>query len=348
MPVRIRPTGIRWDASTVCQLKCPSCPTGQGKTLDFLKAGFLSFEDFKRVVDQNPWISYIELSSYGEVFLNPDIRKIIEYGYKKGILLSAANGSNINTLSDDLAQALVKHRFFYISCSLDGASEEVYGIYRKGGSFSNAIENIKKINHYKSRYHCLFPLLRWQFVRFGHNEHEIDRARKMARDLNMSFDLKLNFDPDYSPVCGSADKHERGRKGRPVYLNKMICGQLFNRPQINWDGRILGCCVNFWGGFGDIKKEGVLAGINNEKMRAARLMLTGRISARDDIPCCACHFYRYIYDHKDWLDLGDIFWPALLVKEFALRVFRGRSKSALLSFLNLFGYRRSGIFAGFF
>lgn len=62
---------------------------------------------------------------------------------------------------------------------------------------------MEKINFYKEKYNSIYPKLRWQFIVFGHNEHELPAARKMAEELNMIFYTKLNaenWDPLYSPV----------------------------------------------------------------------------------------------------------------------------------------------------
>jgi hypothetical protein len=37
-------------------------------------------------------------------------------------------------------------------------------------------------------------------VVFGHNEHEIGKARQMACDRGMKFETKLNWDETWSPV----------------------------------------------------------------------------------------------------------------------------------------------------
>jgi len=29
-----------------------------------------------------------------------------------------------------------------------------------------------------------------------------------------------------------------------------ICHQLWHAPVLNWDGRVMGCCRNFWSDFG--------------------------------------------------------------------------------------------------
>jgi len=69
----IRPKKIRIDASTVCQLRCPSCPTSSNANQPFLGRGFLKLNDFQKILDDNPWISEVELSNFGEIFLNPEL-----------------------------------------------------------------------------------------------------------------------------------------------------------------------------------------------------------------------------------------------------------------------------------
>ena len=62
------------------------------------------------------------------------------------------------------------------------------------------IDNIRQLNQYKAKYRSEFPLLLWQFVVFGHNEHEIETARQLATDLGMDFYVKLSWDETVSPV----------------------------------------------------------------------------------------------------------------------------------------------------
>ena len=75
----------------------------------------------------------------------------------------------------------------HMTVSLDGASQETYEIYRVGGAFERVINNIKAINAYKKQYKSAVPILLWQFVAFGHNEHEIAKAKTLATRLGMHF-----------------------------------------------------------------------------------------------------------------------------------------------------------------
>jgi len=317
MSKQTRPRSLRLEASTFCQLKCPSCETAQGKTHEKLGGGFLKLKDFQKVVDENPWISTIELSNWGEIFLNPNLSDIMEYAYRKDVALTATNGANLNTVKTEVLENLVKYKFRHLACSIDGASPETYSIYRIGGKFERVIENIKTINHYKSIYRSDFPVLTWQFVIFGHNEHEIPIVQEIAKSLNMNVRLKLSWDEKLSPVknedlvrksisLGVASRSEYIEKHGRDYIQKGICRQLWKSPQINWDGKILGCCYNYWGDFGNAFESGVTGGLNNEKMSYARQMLLGKVEAKNGIPCTTCGHYKRMKEKRNWLTIRDI------------------------------------------
>jgi MoaA/NifB/PqqE/SkfB family radical SAM enzyme len=296
---QIMPKAVRLEASSHCQLRCPSCPTTSRAIHPTVGSGFLHFDDFKRLLDQNPSLERIELSNYGEIFLNPYLLRILELAYERGVALSAGNGVNLNNVRPEVLEGIVKYRLRFMSCSIDGASEETYSVYRVRGKFAQVIDNIKAINEFKRRYRSPVPVLRWQFVVFGHNEQELPAARVMARELAMEFNAKLSWDAEFSPVrdservaaatgTGAANRDEYQRQHGVDYMQH-ICHQLWDNPQINWNGKVLGCCRNFWGDFGgNAFRDGLEASLNNEKIAYARDMLLGRAPARDDLPCTTC------------------------------------------------------------
>ena len=187
------PKRIRIEACSLCQLNCPACTTRRLEKKapkDWL--GYLKFDDFKKFVDDNKF-DEIELSNNGEIFLNPELDEIIKYAYYKDISLTAGNGVNLNTVSEATLENLVKYKFKKMTVSLDGATPETYKIYRVGGDFNKVIDNIKKINYFKKKYNSEFPKLTWQFIPFGHNEHEILLAKKKAQELNISDTTNMRF-----------------------------------------------------------------------------------------------------------------------------------------------------------
>ena len=244
-------------------------------------------------------------------FLNPEMLGILHHAYERNVLLEFANGANFNHVRDEVLEGLVRYRVAKVTCAIDGASQETYVRYRKRGNYDRVIENIRRVNHFKQMLGSELPLLSWQFIAFGHNEHEIPVARALAAELGMQFYVKLNWDPDFSPIvdeeavrtaswAGVASRTEFLEKFGTDYLGDM-CMQLWKHPQINWDGKVLGCCRNFWGDFGgNAFRDGLIPSLNHEKMSYAREMLEGKKPARADIPCTTCELYTRRAEVKQW------------------------------------------------
>ncbi len=310
------PKSIRLEACTICQLNCHSCYMRQDPegVKNGCGNGMLSFENFKKIVDDNDFET-IELSNHGEIFLNPELVKIMEYAYEKGIKLTADNGVNLNKLTDKQAEALVKYEFENIVVSIDGASQETYKQYRRRGNFDKVIQNIEKINFYKKKYDKEKPYLNWKFVIFGHNEHEVKKAKRMAKKLGMEIFFATNWDPDFSPatdleqvkeLTGVTGVTHTPRSRLQQFINKEIdwyyCNFLWESPQINWDGQILGCCSLYDKNFGgNVFEEGLLNALNNPKMIYAKNMVTGKAPALKDIPCTDCYVYKNLKRAKNKL-----------------------------------------------
>src|SRR5260221_10222796 len=77
----IRPQQIHLEASSFCQLRCPSCPTTTGAIHPAVGSGFLKFDDFRKLLESAPALNSVEISNYGEVFLNPQLLRILEYAH---------------------------------------------------------------------------------------------------------------------------------------------------------------------------------------------------------------------------------------------------------------------------
>ena len=261
--------------------------------------------------------------------------------------MSAINGTNFNNIDEDVLEALVKYRFRAINCSIDGASQGIYSICRVNGNFQQVIENIKTINKFKAQYHSQFPTLCWLFVAFGHNEHEISKARKMAKDLNMRFFVKLSWEDLYSepfsPIrnpdfikketgTGVSNRSEFREKYGREYMSSACCYALWTNPQINYDGRVLGCSVNFWDDYGNAYEDGLKGCLNSQKINYAKEMLMGKRERREGIPCAQCKVYKNIRQSKNWITNKDI--TEDYAKSRALNMIKGKILG--FEFKNLF------------
>ena len=291
------------DASTICQLRCPECSNTKGIIKNgIIGSGYLRFSDYKKFIKENPEIESVELSNWGEIFLNPELKSILKFSFEKNIKLSAGNGVNFNNVSEDIIELLVKYRFRYINFSIDGASQSTYSLYRVNGDYNTVIDNIKKLNFFKIKYNSELPKLSWQFIVFGHNEHEILAAKKLSEELNMVFVPKLNFS-SFAPVINTkqvqkdsglvaASRTEYKKLTKKDY--KRPCCQLWCSPQISWDGKVLGCCVNKWKSYGNAFKEGLQSVLENDLYRKTKNILKGIYPIDNSIPCFQCPTFKLI------------------------------------------------------
>lgn len=122
------------------------------------------------------------MSNWGEIFLNKDIADIIRYAYEHQVVLYCGNGTNFNDVDERTLEYLVKYKVEYLNLSIDGATQETYEKYRVREDLKKVFRNIERLNYYKAQYHSEFPKLSWQFVIFGHNEHELPVVKNFARN----------------------------------------------------------------------------------------------------------------------------------------------------------------------
>ena len=276
-----------------------------------VRRGSLSVERFRALLELNPALATVELSNWGEVFLNPELPALLAMAHERGVTMTIGNGANLNHASDEALDAVVRHGVRHLTVSIDGATQAVYETYRVRGDLARVLANVRRINELKRHYRSELPRLIWQFVIFGHNEHEIPAARRLASELGMAFAPKLNWSPSYSPPRDraaieksagvSAATVEEHRRARGEYMP--ACLQLWDEPQVNWDGKILGCCVNTWSEFGgDAFAEPIDRWFDGDRLRHARAMLTGNAPARDDVPCASCGVFARIKETGAWID----------------------------------------------
>jgi hypothetical protein len=294
------PSRLQVEATSHCQLACPSCPTATRATEAALGRGLLRPADFAALLDANPGVRKVELSNYGEALLHPRLTELLEIAQQRGVEVTLENGVNFNQAPGDVLEALVRTGVSKITVSIDGASAETYAQYRRGGDFRQVMANLLKLVALKRRLGSARPALTWQFILFSHNAHEVGRARGLAARLGMRFVLKRSWDASRAaPGASRADHLEATGE---AYLHT-ICRQLWRSPQINWNGDVLGCCRNYWGRFGgNAFRDGLGAALNTEGLRAARRALMGEEPMPDTSPCATCDIYLWRRQAARWIE----------------------------------------------
>lgn len=300
------------EACSLCQLNCPDCHMRKNDPNIIVGNGYLKFKDFKKFVDKHPYIESIELSFCGEIFLNPELLEIIKYAYKKKVKLTAFNGVNFNTVSEEILEALAKYEFTGITFSIDGTTQETYQKYRKNGDINKVFENIKKLNNYKEKYKSKYPILQWQYIVFEHNEHELSNVKKIQNELkidNVYFKAPWGK-PDFSIEVRQKIKKLNLDKPKDIEIVKAvtenspsICLYPWLKPQINWNGELLGCCCSTHHTLDiNVFDTNLKKALNSEKCSYMKDVLTGKEESDSTLHCLHCPFYDKMRKNKQFIN----------------------------------------------
>jgi len=316
------PSALSIDGCSICQLHCADCKVQNNLNAGSycFSKGYLTVENFKRLLSENPSIREIHFDNIGELFLNPDLEHIFQAAGERDVALFIPSGVNFNFVRPGVLEAMVACRTRLLVCALDGATPETYAIYRRGGNLTHVLANIDRLNRVKKANGSVFPHLKWQFIVFGHNEHELPLARAMAEERGMEFSPKMAWDSTYSPIRDkdfvmretgwlAATREELMEKTQKSY-SRAMCYFLWRKPRISWDGKVLGCCGSskFYFG-GNVFEDGLEAALNHPKIVEARRALLGKGPLRDDVPCCSCGQFRSLRDSGQWLTPEEVLPP---------------------------------------
>lgn len=302
------PAKITIESGNICNLRCPLCPTGQKD--DSAGKGLLSFADFKRIIDEiGKNLLMIRLYNWGEPLLNKDLIKMVNYAGENRIAVKISTNLSI-PITDSQAEELINANLQKIYISCDGASSSTYPIYHINGDFDIVMSNMKLLLRKKKAMRNRYTELIWLFHVFSHNEHEIETAKRIARDLGIKLTInKIRTDMGkeiFEKEEKSLERDSKWLPGNPKYnafnvkdkkiRKKFNCRLLWTETVINWEGSILPCCSVYSEkhSFGNIKKDSFRNIWNNKKYISARREVLGRKNKTDTV-CHICKANDYLY-----------------------------------------------------
>ncbi|MDA8085282.1 MAG: radical SAM protein [Nitrospiraceae bacterium] len=301
------PKGATIDPVDFCVLKCPICPTGSATNK--YKQSIMPFELFEKILNDIRSLEEINLYNWGEPFLNPKIAEMIRTAKKRGIWTQIS--SNLNVRKDlNFWKGIVEAGLDVLMASLDGATQKSYEIYRIGGNLDLAIANLRKITEAKKALGLKTPKIIWRFIVNKYNEHEVHKAKGMAEELGVDFEIAFFNVGDLSPDSETPDFEEQKSFWLPAnkkYLNEWYikkreplidthCPFLWSGPIISPSGKVFPCChvIDENSAFGDVSKEPFRSIWHNEKYRYSRSLFSMRKYEGPAIStvCAGCRNYK--------------------------------------------------------
>lgn len=171
------PFNVEIEITTRCNKKCLICEHTYWKE----KSVDLSFENFKKIVDQFPKLKWVNLTGEGDAFLNKDYLKMIEYLKSKDIPVFLVDSFDL--IDEDMAEELLKMGVDGIWISWDGATKETYEKIKVGCSFQRNLNNIKNLIEWKEKMNLPIPELCFRYIVTTLNVHEMPQFIELVHSL---------------------------------------------------------------------------------------------------------------------------------------------------------------------
>ena len=292
------PLVIYVETSSFCNLKCTFCP--QHISPDKIHKQNMSFDVFKKMInDLDQFPEKPELMRFcglGDSLFNKNFLEMVKYAKQSNVVKKLELITNGVLLNDVLIAELPLY-LDRIIISLEGLSEEDYLKFtNKKINFKKFVEKLDKLSKVDS--HCV------RHIKIHSASIKNDTQKKFFYDTfgNICDEIYIENLVDLWPQISSNLGVDLGHRFDSGILNKVkVCPQIFKSMQVNSDGRVIPCCID-WAGIniiGDINHESlkdVWVGSTLKKLR--NIHLQGERFNID--PCKGCTMNEY--SEKDNID----------------------------------------------
>jgi len=253
------PGRIELEATTRCNFKCLKC---ESTYWDILQQD-MSFENFKKIIDQFPKLKAISLSGIGHNWLNKDYMAMLEYVKSKSIYTQFFD--TFYFIDEERARRLIDIQVNKIWMSLDGATKDTYEKQQVGSNFDRVIANVKNLVRLKKEMKSNFPEICFHFIVTKINFHEMPEFVRLIHSINsdpnqinliqftklIPFKENLDLSPQVDEkILDETLQTAMKLKNFRISIYRMekeekkdICGCLdWTVPFITVDGNVYPCC----------------------------------------------------------------------------------------------------------
>lgn len=224
-----RPVQLMLDPANNCHLSCPGCVHTGNRDLSARydwPGGLLApgtFDAFLR--ELGPTAFGAVFYNYGEPMLNKRTPAMIRAA--KNHLLHTCMSTNFSLPVD--SDALVDCGLNFLFLSIDGASQEIYSRFRRGGDLALVLDNTRKLLAARERSGSNVPYVLWRFLTFEHNLHEVDEAIRIAADVGVDqISITTPFAVDWD------DPEVRVARSEREGIHQLRPGATFKGPLDDW------------------------------------------------------------------------------------------------------------------
>jgi MoaA/NifB/PqqE/SkfB family radical SAM enzyme len=187
----IKPYHFEIDVAGRCNLRCITCPRGN-TSFSRPEDGMMSVAVYKKLLDklvcEDPLLSDVQLYSWGEPLLNPELPEMVAYSVSKG--MAVALSSNLSLRCD--LESVIKAQPTWFRVSLSGSDEEEYSTIHRGGKWDIIIDNMRRLSHLRAE---LAPkmFVDVNYHLYKHNLNGVAKVGELCRMFGFVFRTNYAF-----------------------------------------------------------------------------------------------------------------------------------------------------------
>lgn len=181
----VRLFNIEMDLLNKCNYRCVMCMLSHPSVIEQPMRRF-SIERFEQLAQEVFWHTAGLSFTYGaEPLLHPDFARFVEIAarYRIPRVYCVTNGS---LLTEEVAEAAVRHGMHAITVSVDAARRETYESIRVGGDWNVLMHNLRTLQRKKRELGSERPRLELTFVMMRNNVRELPDFITLAHELGAS------------------------------------------------------------------------------------------------------------------------------------------------------------------
>lgn len=171
------PKAIEIEVTTRCHLRCIICE----HTYWTEPPRDMSFDEFKRIIEQFPQLKWIGLSGIGSAFLNKDFLKMVRYLKARSVFVEFFD--TFDLIDKNISRELVEIGVDKIWMSIDAAEKETYEKIRVGCNFDKAIGNLTDLIAIKKQFKTPIPEIWFHYIINKYNVLEMPKFIDMVHTI---------------------------------------------------------------------------------------------------------------------------------------------------------------------
>ncbi len=175
------PKELEIEITTCCHLQCIFC---EHTFWQDQPQKNMTFDEFKKIVDQFPKLRFINLTGEGTCFLNPYFFQMIEYLKKRNVFILFVDSFDL--FNQERIDRTIELGVERIEVSLDAATKSTYEKIKVGANWNRTLAHLKALRSKKQREGTPFPFVFFRYVVNIHNRNEVADFVRLVAELDMN------------------------------------------------------------------------------------------------------------------------------------------------------------------